>query len=102
MRLHGSMLVQMTRPLRLEFAGAFYHVTSRGDRRERIYLDDSDYLAWLDILALVCERHNFIVHSFCQMPNHYHLLLKTVDANLSQGMRQLNGRYTQYFNRRHR
>ncbi|MGX9730047.1 transposase [Janthinobacterium aestuarii] len=92
----------MTRPLRLEFAGALYHVTSRGDRRSAIYRDDTDRLAWQEVLEHVCERHHFIVHSFCQMSNHYHLLVETVEANLSQGMRQLNGVYTQHFNRRHK
>ncbi|MNM39927.1 Transposase IS200 like protein [compost metagenome] len=92
----------MTRPLRLEFSGALYHVTSRGDRRGAIYRDDTDRLAWQKVLEHVCERHHFIVHSFCQMSNHYHLLVETVEANLSQGMRQLNGVYTQHFNRRHK
>lgn len=92
----------MTRPLRLEFPGALYHVTSRGDRQQSIYLDDSDRRAWQAALGLVCKRHNFVIHSFCQMGNHFHLLIETVDANLSRGMRQLNGAYTQHFNRRHR
>ncbi|WP_268992791.1 MULTISPECIES: transposase [unclassified Janthinobacterium] len=101
--VYGSnILYHMTRPLRLEFAGALYHVTSRGDRRRAIYRDDTDRLAWQKVLALVCERHHFVVHSFCQMGNHYHLLVETVEANLSQGMRQLNGLYTQHFNRRHK
>lgn len=91
----------MTRPLRLEFPGALYHVTSRGNRRNPIYRDDADRRAWLDVLGRVCERHHFVVHSFCQMTNHYHLLVETVEANLSQGMRQLNGVYTQHFNWRH-
>jgi len=92
----------MTRPLRLEFPGALYHVTSRGNRQKSIYHDDSDRYAWQDTLRLVCQRHNFVVHSFCQMGNHFHLLIETADANLAQGMRQLNGIYTQHFNRRHR
>ena len=91
----------MARPLRLEFAGAVYHVTSRGDRREDIYLDDEDRQEWMAVLSLVCERFNWVVHAFCQMTNHYHLLVETVDGNLSAGMRQLNGIYTQRFNRRH-
>ncbi|MFA9218877.1 MAG: transposase [Sphingomonadaceae bacterium] len=91
----------MTRPLRLQFAGALYHVTARGDRRQHIYLDDSDHLAWLAMMAHVCQRHRFRVHSFCMMPNHYHLLLETLESNLARGMRQLNGQYSQYFNRRH-
>ena len=92
----------MARPLRLEFAGALYHVTSRGDRREDIYLDDVDRQDWLAVLAHVCERFNWVVHAYCQMTNHYHLLVETVDGNLSQGMRQLKGLYSRRFNRRHR
>ena len=91
----------MARPLRLEFAGAVYHVTSRGDRGEAIYLDDEDRQEWLAVLSLVCDRFNWVVHAYCQMTNHYHLLVETVEANLSAGMRQLNGLYTQRFNRRH-
>lgn len=91
----------MSRPLRLQFAGALYHVTARGDRRQAIYRDDTDRYAWLERLARVCDRFNFTVHSFCQMTNHYHLLIETGEANLSVGMRQLNGQYSQYFNRRH-
>jgi REP element-mobilizing transposase RayT len=91
----------MARPLRLEIAGALYHVTSRGDRREDIYLDEDDREAWLEVLGRVCERFNWVVHAYCQMTNHYHLLVETVDGNLSNGMRQLNGFYTQRFNRHH-
>ena len=76
---------RVTRPLHLEFPGAIYHVTSRGDRRGTIYRDDTDRLAWQEVLALVCERYHFVVHSFCQMSNHYHLLVETREANLSQG-----------------
>ena len=91
----------MARPLRLEFSGALYHVTSRGDRREDIFLSDDDRSDWLAVLGIVCVRFNWVVHAFCQMTNHYHLLVETVDGNLSGGMRQLNGLYTQRFNRRH-
>ena len=91
----------MARPLRLEFSGAVYHVTSRGDRQEDIFLCDDDRDDWLEILGIVCTRFNWVVHAFCQMSNHYHLLVETVDGNLSRGMRQLNGLYTQRFNRRH-
>jgi putative transposase len=90
-----------TRPLRLQFAGALHHVTSRGGHREAIYRDHRDRLAWLNTLQLVYKRFNFVVHAFYQMTNHYHVLVETVDGNLSQGMRQLNGLYTQHFNRRH-
>nr|WP_314608006.1 transposase [uncultured Janthinobacterium sp.] len=98
----SGTVYRMTRSLRLEFAGALYHITSRGDRRGTIYRDDTDRLVWQEILALPCEQYHFVVHSFCQMSNHYHLLVETVDANLLQGMRQLNGVYTQHFNRRHK
>ena len=91
----------MARPLRIEFAGALYHVTSRGDGQEAIYLDDVDREAFDAVLAEVCERFNWAIHAGCQMTNHYHLLIETPDANLSAGMRQLNGLYTQRFNRRH-
>ena len=64
-------------------------------------MDDDDRYNWLEVLSSTCMRFNWLVHAFCQMNNHYHLLLKTVDGNLSRGMRQLNGHYTQPFNRRH-
>ena len=91
----------MSRPLRLEIAGGLYHVTSRGDRREDIYHDDADRLTWLAILAQSCERFNWQIHAWCQMTNHYHLIVETAEGNLSAGMRQLNGVYTQTVNRRH-
>lgn len=92
----------MARPLRIEYAGGLYHVTSRGDGQEDIYLDDGDRSAFLEVLAEVTARFNWAVHAYSLMTNHYHLLVETPDANLSQGMRQLNGVYTQRFNRRHR
>jgi putative transposase len=92
----------MARPLRLELAGALYHVTSRGDGREDIFLSDEDRIAWLETLAEVCKRFNWVCHAYCQMTNHYHMVIETPDANLSKGMRQLNGVYTQRFNRTHR
>ena len=91
----------MARPLRIELAGGLYHVTARGDRREAIFLNDGDRLAWLDIIAAVCCRFNWVCHAWCQMTNHYHLVVETAEGNLSQGMRQLNGVYTQTFNRTH-
>lgn len=91
----------MSRPLRLELAGGLYHVTSRGDGREDIYLADADRLAWLDVFGQVCKRFNWVCHAWCQMSNHYHVLIETPEANLAQGMRQLNGVYTQRFNRAH-
>lgn len=91
----------MARPLRIELAGGLYHVTSRGDRREDIYEGDEDRQAWLEIFGQVCARFNWRCHAYCLMTNHYHVVVETPDANLSQGMRQLNGVYTQHFNRRH-
>jgi len=91
----------MTRPLRIEYPGAVYHLTSRGNARQNIYNDDADREKFLSILALVVERFHWICHSYCLMDNHYHLLLETPTPNLSQGMRQLNGVYTQAFNRHH-
>ncbi len=75
---------------------------SRGNRRESIYLNDGDFTAFLALVAEVCERFNWLIHAYCLMTNHYHLLIETPDANLSRGMRHLNGVYTQGFNRRHR
>jgi REP element-mobilizing transposase RayT len=92
----------MARPLRIELAGGLYHVTSRGDRREDIYLDDGDRYLWLDVLDQTCRRFNWICHAWCQMTNHYHLVMETVEGNLSEGMRHLNGVYTQAVNRKHR
>jgi putative transposase len=91
----------MSRPLRLEFAGALYHITSRGNGRNLIYLQDDDFELFLQVLAKVCERYNWVIHAYCLMSNHYHLLVETPDANLSQGMRQLNGVFTQSMNRKH-
>jgi putative transposase len=88
----------MARPLRLEFAGALYHVTSRGDRQEPIFRNDGDRHAWLRILACVCSRFSWNIHAFCQMGNHYHMVVETLYGNLSRGMRHLNGEYTQRFN----
>ena len=91
----------MSRPLRLEYAGALYHVTSRGDRQEDIYEDDTDREEFLLVLGDVCDRYNWVCHANCLMSNHYHLLIETPDANLSKGMRQLNGVYTKKFNTNH-
>ena len=92
----------MARSLRLEFAGALYHVTSRGNRQEVIYELNADRESFLTIMSDVCKRYNWVCHAYCLMDNHYHLLVETPDANLSKGMRQLNGMYTQIFNRAHR
>lgn len=92
----------MARPLRLEYPGALHHVTSRGDGRELIYLNETDRETFLAVLASTVDRHNWRLHAYCLMGNHYHLLIETPEANLSRGMRHLNGVYTQRFNRAHR
>jgi putative transposase len=91
----------MSRPLRLEFPNALYHLTSRGDRREMIFDDDADRQAFLEVFATVIDQFNWACYAYCLMGNHYHLLVQTPDGNLSKGMRQLNGVYTQSYNRRH-
>lgn len=91
----------MSRLLRLEFPGALYHLTSRGDRREDIYDDDTDRNMFLEIYSSVIRRFNWHCYAYCLMDNHYHLLVATPDSNLSKGMRQLNGVYTQAYNRRY-
>ncbi len=91
----------MSRPLRLEFKNALYHITSRGDRREDIYEDDIDRELFIKIFSSVIEQFNWVCFSYCLMDNHYHLLIQTPDSNLSKGMRQLNGVFTQAYNRRH-
>ena len=92
----------MARPFRLKLAGGLYHVTSRGDRREDIFFDDADRLAWLEVFAQTCKRFNWVCHAWCLMDNHYHIVVETIEGNLAQGMRHLNGVYTQTFNRTHK
>jgi len=91
----------MSRPLRIEYPNAVYHITSRGNARDDIYLSDDDREGFLEILATVVERFGWVCHAYCLMGNHYHLMIETPDANLSRGMRHLNGVYTQQFNRSH-
>jgi REP element-mobilizing transposase RayT len=91
----------MARPLRLEFSGAVYHITARGDRQEPIAEDDDDRLTFIDLLGKEVSQQGWILYAFCLMDNHYHLLLETPEPNLVRGMRRLNGVYTQRFNRRH-
>src|SRR6267142_1824255 len=92
----------MARPLRLEFSGAIYHLTGRGKARQKVFFTDADRELFLNTLAGVVTRYHWICHAYCLMENHYHLLVETPKANLAIGMRQLNGIYTQAFNRRHR
>jgi REP element-mobilizing transposase RayT len=91
----------MNRPLRLELDNSLYHITARGDRKGAIYRSDSDRLTWLSILGETCERFNFEVRSYCQMTNHFHILLEAANGHLDRGMCHLNGKYSRYFNRAH-
>ncbi len=91
----------MTRPLRIEYPGAVYHITSRGNEKKPVFKDDQDRENFLNTLQHVNKRYNWMCHAYCLMTNHYHILIETPDGNLSLGMRQLNGVYTQLFNKRH-
>jgi putative transposase len=98
--LIGKEIV-MSRPLRVEFAGALYHVTARGNARAAIYLTDEDRIEFLTLLTDTVARHDWYCHAYCLMDNHYHLLIETTRPTLSKGMKFLNGTYTQSFNRTH-
>jgi putative transposase len=91
----------MSRPLRIEFPGALYHVTARGDRREDIFADDTDRARLLAVVAQGLARFDAQLLAYCLMGNHYHFVLHTRQGNLSRLMRHVNGVYTQAFNRRH-
>jgi putative transposase len=91
----------MSRPLRIEFEGAVYHVTSRGDRREPIFEDDVDREICLELVGEALMRFDASMLAWCLMGNHYHFVLQTRRANLSRLMRHINGVYTQRYNRRH-
>jgi len=86
---------------RIQLAGGIYHVTARGNRRQRIFLDDRDSERFLQILPIVAARYEWRCHAYCLMPNHYHLLIGTVKPTISAGMQKLNGGYAQWFNHKH-
>ena len=88
----------MARPLRIEYPGAFYHVTSRGNERKEIFKSQRDREKFLSYLESSTQRYDALIHVFCLMENHYHLFLETPSGNLSQIMRHINGAYTTYFN----
>ena len=92
----------MARQLRIEFEGALYHITSRGNAREAIYKNDEDRAEFLSLLNNTCNRFDWYCHAYCLMDNHYHLLIETNRPSLSKGMKHLNGTYTQFFNRSHK
>jgi len=91
----------MARSLRIQFPEAIYHVTSRGNAGQPTFLDDHDRDMFLEIVSRAVERFNWLCHAYCLMPNHYHLVIQTLDPTLSRGMQYVNGVYTQAFNRRH-
>lgn len=92
----------MARPLRIEFEGAFNHITSRGNLRDRIFFDDKDREKFLEILRRTKERYGYLLHAYALMENHYHLFLETPKANISQIMQNINTSYTVYINKRHK
>lgn len=92
----------MARALRIQFAGALYHVMSRGVARQVVFIDDHDYRERMRLIRETVEAHELRVHAFALMPNHDHAFLDTPRANLSRAMHDLNGRYAAYFNRRHK
>ena len=92
----------MARPLRIEYPGAYYHVTSRGNERKAIFRDGSDRRKFLELLSSSIKQFILRLHAYVLMDNHYHLLVETPVGELSRAIRYLNGVYTQYINRRHR
>ena len=91
----------MGRPLRIEFPGAIYHVMSRGNARQRIFRDAGDYERLCEGLEQTVDRYGFEIFSFVCMPNHLHLLFRTPEPNLSQGMQYLLSGYANWFSSRH-
>ncbi|MCJ7778062.1 MAG: transposase [Sedimentisphaerales bacterium] len=91
----------MTRPLRIEYPGAFYHVINRGHRQETIVMDERDKERFLSCLERMARQFSVLVHSYCLMTNHYHLILETPEGNLSRALQWLNVSYATYYNRRH-
>jgi REP-associated tyrosine transposase len=91
----------MGRPLRIQAADVVYHVTARGVRRLDVFEDAFDYAKFERLLEEVVGKRGWLIHAYCQMPNHYHLLLSTPQADISDGLCWLNGVYARWFNARH-
>ncbi|WP_372680205.1 transposase [Desulfosarcina sp.] len=91
----------MSRPLRIEYPDAWYHVMNRGRRSEKVFFDKDDFQAFIQVMMESSEMWNLRISAYCLMPNHYHLLVQTPDANIARCMRHINGVYTQRFNSRH-
>ena len=92
----------MARPLRIQFPGAFYHVTARGNEQKNIFRSNRDREKFLSYLESAVDRYGVVIHAYCLMDNHYHALIETPKGNLSQIMRHINGAYTTYFNTKRR
>ncbi len=97
----AATVARVARPPRLEVPDGIFHTFSRGNERRRIFRDDADFRRFLKLLGGVVARYRWRLLTYCLMPNHHHLLVQTPEPNLSRGMRQLNGVYAQWFNRRH-
>jgi len=91
----------VARPLRIEFAGAVYHVIGRGDAKQDVFLDGEDYARFIRLTRRVVDRLDWRILAYCLMPSHYHLAVETPEPSLSRGMRDLIGHYSQAFNARH-
>ncbi len=91
----------MARPLRIEYPGAWYHIMNRGRRFEKIFIEKDDYQMFLTLLKETSEIWKVLIAAYCLMPNHYHLLIQTPEANIAKVMRQINGIYTQRINRKY-
>ncbi len=94
-------LAHMARQPRIQYSGAFYHITVRGNEKRVIFTDDQDRNVFLKILKDVISRHNLLCYAYCLMDNHFHLLIETPDGNIARAMHNLNGSYAQYFNKTH-
>src|SRR5512136_1898446 len=88
----------MARPIRIEYPGAFYHITARGNEGKEIFKDTQDRRTFLSCLESTIQRYQAVIHVYCLMDNHYHLLLETPAGNLSQILQHINGTYTRNFN----
>jgi REP element-mobilizing transposase RayT len=94
-------LDRVPRPLRLRVAGGLYHVGAGGNRRQPVFSCETDYRRFLALLGAVIESFGWRCHTYCLMPNHFHLILETPEPNISEGMQRLNGTYAQWFNLRY-
>jgi putative transposase len=91
----------LARQKRIEYPGAFYHITSRGNRKQTIFLSDDDRIFFLHCLRRACEKYGIVIQGYCLMDNHYHLFIETPWGNLSKAMHYLNTAYAIYFNKKH-